>query len=136
VGVGEAKTSCNHASGFGYVGEVFTLGDVDGDFTAFGAMFFILTTFILWALLDTESLHGGIQKLGKSFGVAAVAADPNSFCHSRECGRDRWWWFAGGKLMGAVAFALVEEKVGSGILQSEWDGAGKQRGSFSYKVTR
>jgi hypothetical protein len=34
------------------VGVGFTLGDIDGDFTALGAMFLILTAFILRALLD------------------------------------------------------------------------------------
>jgi hypothetical protein len=44
-------------------------------------MFFILSSFILRALLDTKSLHGGIEKLGETFGVEAVAADTNSFCY-------------------------------------------------------
>ena len=81
IGVDEIKSGCSHTLGFSYVGEVFTLPDVDGDFTAFGAMFFILAAFILGALLDTKSLQGGVLKLGKTFGVEAVAADPNSFCH-------------------------------------------------------
>jgi hypothetical protein len=82
VGVGEAKYSCSHTLGFGYVGEVFTLHDAKGDFIALGAMFFILMAFILGALLDTKSLHGGVQKLGKTFGVEVVATNPNSFYHS------------------------------------------------------
>ena len=39
-------------------------------------MFFIPMAFILWVLLDTKSLDGGVQKVGKTFGVEAVAADP------------------------------------------------------------
>ena len=31
--------------------------------------------------MDTKSLHGGIEKLGETFGVEVVAVDPNSFCH-------------------------------------------------------
>ena len=81
VGVSEAKSGCGHTPGFGDVGEVFTLGDVDGDFTAFGVVFFILSAFILGVLLDSKSLHGGVEKLGETFGVEAVVADQNSFCH-------------------------------------------------------
>ena len=81
VGVGEVKSDGGHTPGVGDVREIFTLGDVDGDFTTLGAMFFILSAFILWALLDTKSLHGGIQKLRKTFGVEVVATYPNSFCH-------------------------------------------------------
>ena len=81
VGVGEAKSGGSRTLGVGEVGEVFTLGDVDGDFVALDAMFFILLAFILGVLLDSKSLHGGIEKLGETFGVEAVVADPNSFCH-------------------------------------------------------
>ena len=59
VGVGEEKSNCGRTLGFGDVGEVFTLGDVDGDFTMFYAMFFILMAFVLRALLDSKFLHGG-----------------------------------------------------------------------------
>jgi hypothetical protein len=93
VGVGEAKFSCGHTPSFGDVEEVFTLGDVDGDFTALSAMFFILLAFILEALLDTKSLHGGVEKLGTTFGVEAVATNPNSFGDLCGCGRSRRWWF-------------------------------------------
>ena len=79
IGVNEAKSGCGHTPGFGDVGEVFTLGDVDGDFTAFGAMFFILTALILGALLDSKSLHGGVEKLEETFGVEVVAADLTPF---------------------------------------------------------
>jgi hypothetical protein len=65
VGVVEAEYGCSHTLGFNYVRKVFTLRDAKGDFIALGAMFFILTAFILRALLDTKSLHGGVQKLGK-----------------------------------------------------------------------
>jgi hypothetical protein len=81
VGVGELKTGCSHAPSFSYVGEVFTLCDVDGDFTALDAMFYILTAFILGMPLYSKSLHGGIQELGESFGVETVATDPNTFGH-------------------------------------------------------
>jgi hypothetical protein len=81
VGVDEVKSNCGHTPGFGDVREVFTLGDVEGDFTAFGAMFFILSAFILGVLLDSKFLQGGVEKLGKTFGVEAVAANPNSFDH-------------------------------------------------------
>jgi hypothetical protein len=109
VGVGEAKSGYSRTPGFGYVREVFTLHDVDGDFTVFGAMFFILTAFILRALLDTKSLHGGVQKLRKTFSVEVVATDPNSFCHS--CGRgSQWRWFASGKLRVAAAFAFDQRR--------------------------
>ena len=97
IGVGKTKSGCSRAPGFSYVEEVFTLHEVDDDFTTFGAMFFILMAFILRVLLDSKCLHGVVQKLGKTFGVEAVAADPNSFYHSGGCGMNRWW-FAGGKL--------------------------------------
>jgi hypothetical protein len=64
VGVGEVKSGGSRTLGVNKLGEVFTLGDVDGDFTALGAMFFILSSFILRAFLDTKSLHGGVEKLG------------------------------------------------------------------------
>jgi hypothetical protein len=47
-------------------------------------MFFILLAFILGMLLDSKSLYGGIEKLGETFSVEAVAADPNSFSHLWE----------------------------------------------------
>ena len=47
VGVGGAKSGGSHTPGVGEVGEVFTLGDVDGDFTALGVVFFILLAFVL-----------------------------------------------------------------------------------------
>ena len=89
VGVGEAKSGCGHTLGLDDVREVFTLGDVDGDFTAFCAMFFIFTAFLLGALLDSKFLHGGLEKLGKTFGVEAVATNPNSFDHFYGRGRSR-----------------------------------------------
>jgi len=81
VRVGEAKFSGSHTPGVGDIGEVFTLGDVDGDFTTINAVLFILSAFILRVLLDSKSLHGGVEKLGETFGVEAVVADQNSFCH-------------------------------------------------------
>ena len=82
-----AKSGCSRTQGFDDVREVFTLGDVDGDFTAFCAMFFIFTAFLLGALLDSKFLHGGLEKLGKTFGVEAVATNPNSFGHFYGRGR-------------------------------------------------
>ena len=81
VGVGEAKSGGSHTPGVGDVGEVFTPGNVDDDFTAISVMFFILSAFVLEALLDSKSLYGGVEKLGETFGVEVVAAYPNSFCH-------------------------------------------------------
>ena len=73
VGVGEAKSGGSRTLGVGEVGEVFTLGDVDGDFTTLDAMFFIHSAFILRALLDSKSLHGGVEKLGETFvGVGGI----------------------------------------------------------------
>ena len=88
----ETEFGGGHALGFGYVGKVFTLGDVDSDFTALDAVFFILSAFILGVLLDSKFLHGGIEKLGETFGVEAVAVDLNSLCHSYGHGRNRRWW--------------------------------------------
>lgn len=104
IGVGETKSSGSRAPGFSDVGEVFTLRDVDGDFTSLCAVLFILTAFILGAVLDSKSLHGGMQKLREAFSVQAIAAGPDSF-HFCGHGRNRLWWFAGGKLMGVAAFA-------------------------------
>ena len=42
-----AKSGCSRTQGFDDVREVFTLHDVDGDFSALGAMFFILLAFVL-----------------------------------------------------------------------------------------
>ena len=81
VGVSEAKSGCGHTPSLDDVREVFTLGDVDGDFTTFGDVFFILLAFVLGVLLDSKSLHGGVEKLGKTFGVEVVAINPNSFSH-------------------------------------------------------
>ena len=107
VGVGEAKSGGSRTPSVGDVGEVFTLGDVDGDFIAFGAMFFILMAFILEVHLDSKFLHGGVEKLGKTFDVEAVAANPNSFGHF--CGRGRIrWWFASEKLRVAGALLLLK----------------------------
>jgi hypothetical protein len=45
----------------------------------------VLTTLILGMILDSELLQGGIQDFGKTLGVQAVAANPNS-CHPRWVG--------------------------------------------------
>ena len=49
-----------HALGFGYVGKVFTLSHIDGDFASLGAMLFILSAFILRVVLYSKSVHGGV----------------------------------------------------------------------------
>jgi hypothetical protein len=120
VVVNEAKSGGSRTPGVGEVREVFTLGDGDGEFTALGAMFFILSAFVLGVLLDTKSLHGGIEKLGETFGVEAVVVDPNSFCHC-GCGRNQQWWFVGGRLrVLLLCFCSRWGKAGGGILQWAW----------------
>jgi hypothetical protein len=109
VGVDEAKSGGSRTPGVSEVGKVFTLGNVDGDFTTLGVVFFILSAFVLGALLDTKSLHGGIEKLGETFGVEALVADPNSLCNL-------WVWeesamvVCGWTAEGAAALLLL--KVG------------------------
>jgi len=56
VGVDEAKPSCGHIIGFGDVGELFTLPNVDGNLTPLSAMLFILTALILGMILDSKLL--------------------------------------------------------------------------------
>ena len=56
VGVDEAIPGCGHILGFSDVRELFTLPNVDGDLTSLSAMFLILTTLILGAILDSELL--------------------------------------------------------------------------------
>ena len=83
VGADEVKLGCGHILGFSYVGELFTLPNVDGDLTSLSAMFLILMTLILGAILDFEFLQGGIQNFRKTLSVQAVATNPGS-CHP-------WW---------------------------------------------
>ena len=66
VGVGEAKPDCGHTPGFGDVGELFTLPNVDGNLTPIGAMLLILTALILGTIFDSELLQGGMQDSGKT----------------------------------------------------------------------
>ena len=56
VGVDEAKPGCSHILGFSDVGELFTLPNVDGNFTPLSAMLFILTALILGTIFDFEFL--------------------------------------------------------------------------------
>ena len=56
VGVDEAKPGCDHIPGFSDVGELFTLPNVDGNFTPLSAMLFILTALILGTIFDSELL--------------------------------------------------------------------------------
>jgi hypothetical protein len=88
VGVAEAKPGCGHIPGFSDVGKLLTLANVDGDLTSLRAMLHVLTTLILGMLPNAEPLQGGIQDFGKTLGVQAVAANPDS-CHP-------WWVVSGG----------------------------------------
>ena len=56
VGVDEAKPGCGHTPGFGEVGELFTLPNVDGNLTPLDAMLLILTTLVLGTIFDSEFL--------------------------------------------------------------------------------
>ena len=56
VGVDEAKPGCGHIPGFSDVGELFTLPNVDDNFTPLSAMLLILTALILEMILDSEFL--------------------------------------------------------------------------------
>jgi hypothetical protein len=51
-------------------------------------MLHVLTVLILGTLLNAEFLQGGIQDFGKTLGVQAIAANPNSF--------HPWWVVNGG----------------------------------------
>jgi hypothetical protein len=88
VGVAEAKPSCGHIPGFSDVRKLLTLANIDGDLASLRAMLHVLTTLILGTLPNAESLQGGIQDFGKTLGVQAVAANPDS-CHP-------WWVVSGG----------------------------------------
>ena len=83
VGVDKAKPGCGHIPGFSDIEELLTLPNIDGDLTSLSAMFLILTTLILGAILDSEFLQGGIQDFGKTLSVQAIVANPGS-CHP-------WW---------------------------------------------
>ena len=80
VGVDEVKPDCDHILGFSDVGELFTLSNIDGNFTRLSAMLFILTALILGTIFDSELLQGGIQDLGETLNVQAVTTNPGS-CH-------------------------------------------------------
>jgi hypothetical protein len=82
VGVAKVKPGCNHILGFNDVGELLTLANVDGDLTSLSAMLHELATLILWTIINSELLQGGIQDFGETLGVQAVAANPGS-CHPR-----------------------------------------------------
>ena len=83
VGIDEAKPGCGHILGFSDIEELLTLPNVDGDLASLSAMFLILMTLILGAILDSEFLQGGIQDFGKTLSVQAIAANLGS-CHP-------WW---------------------------------------------
>jgi hypothetical protein len=80
VGVVEAKPSCGHIPGFSDVGKLLTLANIDGDLTSLNAMLQVLMALILGTILNSELLQGSIQDFGKTLGVQAVAANPDS-CH-------------------------------------------------------
>jgi hypothetical protein len=79
VGVTEAKPGYGHIPGFSDVRKLLTLANVDSDLASLCATLHVLTTLILGMLLNAESLHGGIQDFGKTLGIQAVAANPNSY---------------------------------------------------------
>jgi hypothetical protein len=81
IGVGEAESGCCHAPIVGDVGEVFALGDIDGDLAVLNMLLVVLSAFILGALFDSKSLHGGVEELGETVGVEAVAASLDTFGH-------------------------------------------------------
>ena len=83
VGVDEAKPGCSHIPSFSDIEELLTLPNIDSDLTSLSAMFLILTTLILRAILDSEFLQGGIQDFRKPLSVQAIAANLGS-CHP-------WW---------------------------------------------
>ena len=60
VGVDEVKLGCGHIPGFSDVGELFTLPNIDGNFTPLCAMLFILMALILGMIFDSKLLQGGI----------------------------------------------------------------------------
>jgi hypothetical protein len=97
VGVAKAKPSCSHISGFSDVRKLLTHANVDDDLASLSAMLHLLTALILGALPNAELLQGGIQYFGKTLGVQAVAANPDS-CHP-------WWVVVQGRL---------EEKLAQG----------------------
>ena len=100
VGVDEAKPGYGHILGFSDIEELLTLPNVDGDLTSLSAMFLILTTLILRAILDSKFLQGGIQDFGKTLNVQAIAANPGS-CHP-------WWMMVTRK---ARARSLLRKKA-------------------------
>jgi hypothetical protein len=102
VGVAEAKPGCGHIPGFSDVGKLLTLTNVDGDLASLSVMLHVLTALILGTLPNAELLQGGIQYFGKTLGVQAVAANPDS-CHP-------WWVVVQGRL---------EEKLAQGRELSE-----------------
>ena len=56
VGVDEVKPSCGHIPGFSDVRELFTLPNVDDNFTPLSAMLFILMALILGTIFDSKLL--------------------------------------------------------------------------------
>ena len=50
------KPGCSRILGFSEVEELFTLPDVDGNFTLLSAMVVILTTLLLGTIFDSELL--------------------------------------------------------------------------------
>ena len=79
VGVDKVELGCGHILGFSDIEKLLTLSNVDSDLASLSAMFLILTTLILRAILDSEFLQGGIQDFGKTLSVQAIAANPGSY---------------------------------------------------------
>ena len=69
IGVDEAKPSCGHIPGFSDIEELFTLPNIEGNFTPLSAMHFILTALILEKIFDSELLQDGIQNPRKTLTV-------------------------------------------------------------------
>jgi hypothetical protein len=65
--IGKPKPGHSYTPCFSYVKEVFTFPDMYGDFTPFGFMLYVFSTFIFRVILDSKPLHGGIQELRKAF---------------------------------------------------------------------
>ena len=79
VGVNEVKLICGHIPGFRDVGELFTLPNIDSNFTPLNAILLILTALIPGTIFDSEFLQGGIQDFGKTLSVQVVTANLGSY---------------------------------------------------------
>ena len=64
VGVNEVKPDCCHIPGFSDVGKLFTLPNIDSNFTPLSAILFILMALILGMIFDSELLQVACRILG------------------------------------------------------------------------